>query len=148
MYCCCFRADLQPFLVRSTPVDISLLVHWPHLHKDPQPGTPRGLWWVFSGFLLFLERQRFILLFLYGRKMESGLLQECLYPSRSAFSLRIIVKNPPANAGDSKDPGSIPGWGRSPGEGNDNPFQYSCWENSMDRRTWWAAAHEVTKNQT
>ena len=44
-----------------------------------------------------------------------------------------LVKNPPANAGDTKDVGSIPGWGRYPGEGNDNPLQYSCWENSMDR---------------
>jgi len=41
-----------------------------------------------------------------------------------------VVKNPPANAG---DVGSIPGSGRSPGEGNGNPLQYSCWENSMDR---------------
>ena len=43
-----------------------------------------------------------------------------------------MVKNPPANAGDIKDVGSIPGSGRSPGEGNDNPLQYSCLENSMD----------------
>ena len=41
-----------------------------------------------------------------------------------------MVKNPPANAG---DVGSVPGLGRSPGEGNGNPLQYSCWENSMDR---------------
>ena len=44
-----------------------------------------------------------------------------------------VIKNLPANAGDSRDIGSIPGWGRSPGEGNDNPPQYSCLENSMDR---------------
>src|SRR5574341_1496001 len=44
----------------------------------------------------------------------------------------------PANAGDSRDKGSIPGSGRSPGEGNGNPFQYSCLENSMDKRTWLA----------
>ena len=41
-----------------------------------------------------------------------------------------MVKNPPANAGDLKDAGSIPRWGRSPGEGNGNPLQYSCLENS------------------
>ena len=51
-----------------------------------------------------------------------------------------VIKNPPANAGDTKDEGSIPGLGRSPGEGNDNPVQYSCLENSMDRGAWQAAA--------
>ena len=46
------------------------------------------------------------------------------------------VKNLPANAGDERDVGLIPGLGRSPGEGNGNPFQYSCLENSMDRGAW------------
>ena len=46
------------------------------------------------------------------------------------------------NAGDL---GSIPGWGRSPGEGNGNPLQYSCLENPMDRRAWWAVIHGVAK---
>ena len=46
------------------------------------------------------------------------------------------------------DPGSIPGWGRYPGEGNGNPFQYSCLENSMDRGAWEATVHEVTKSRT
>ena len=46
------------------------------------------------------------------------------------------------------DLGSIPGLGRSPGEGNGNPFQYSCLENSMDRGAWHAPVHGVTKNQT
>ena len=49
------------------------------------------------------------------------------------------------NAG---DPGSIPGSGRSPGEGNGNPLQYSCLENPMDRGAWWATDHRVTKSQT
>ena len=53
------------------------------------------------------------------------------------------VKNMSANA---EDMGSIPGSGRSPGGGNDNPLQYSCLENPMDRGTWWATAHRVTKN--
>jgi len=56
-----------------------------------------------------------------------------------------VVKNPPANAGDAH---SIPGSGRSPGEGNGNPLQYSCWDNPMDRGAWWAAVHRVTKGQT
>ena len=59
-----------------------------------------------------------------------------------------VVKNPPANAGDTRDTGLIPGSKRSPGEGNDNPFQYSCLENLMDRGAWWATVHGVTKSQT
>ena len=46
------------------------------------------------------------------------------------------------------DPGSIPGWGRSPGEGNSNPLQYSFLENPMDRGAWWATVHGVPKSQT
>jgi len=57
-----------------------------------------------------------------------------------------VVKNPPANAGDVGDVGSIPGSGRSPGEGNDNPLQYSCLENLMDGAAWWATVHEVAKS--
>ena len=49
-----------------------------------------------------------------------------------------VVKNMPANAGDTKDVGSIPGSGRSTGGGHGNPFQYSCLENPMDRGAWWA----------
>ena len=47
-----------------------------------------------------------------------------------------------------KRQGFNPGLGRSPGEGHGNPFQYSCLENPMDRGTWWATVHRVTKNQT
>ena len=57
----------------------------------------------------------------------------------------LVVKNPPANAGDTRDTGSIPGLGRSPGAGNGNPLQYSCLGNPMDRRAWWAIIHEVAK---
>ena len=53
-----------------------------------------------------------------------------------------LVKNPPANAG---EVGSIPGFGRSPGEGNGNPLQYSCLENPVDRGAWRATVHGVTK---
>ena len=58
-----------------------------------------------------------------------------------------MVRNPPANAGDAGDMGSIPGLGRSPGGGNGNRLQYSCLENSMDRGAWWAAVHGITKSQ-
>ena len=49
-----------------------------------------------------------------------------------------VVKNLLTNAGDTRDTGSIPGPGRSPGGGNGNPFQYSCLGNTMDRGAWWA----------
>ena len=54
-------------------------------------------------------------------------------------------KESACNAG---DPSSIPGSGRSPGEGNDNPLHYFCLENSMNRETWWATVHRVTKSRT
>ena len=60
----------------------------------------------------------------------------------------VLVKNPPAKAGDPRDTGLIPGLGRSPGEGNDNPFQYSCLENRIDRGAWWATVHGVAKSWT
>ena len=52
-----------------------------------------------------------------------------------------MVKNSSANTGDIRDPGSVPGSGRSPGEGNGNPLQYSCLENPMDRGVWWVIVH-------
>ena len=57
-----------------------------------------------------------------------------------------MVKNPPANAGDRRDSGSIPGWGRSPGEGNDQPLQYSCLENPMERGAWQATVSGVRQD--
>ena len=77
--------------------------------------------------------------------------------SNSPLSIRCpslvaqSVKNLPAmqetacNAG---DPGSIPGSGRSPGEGNGDPIQYACLENPMDRGAWWAIGYGVTKNRS
>ena len=56
-----------------------------------------------------------------------------------------MINNPPANAGDTGGVGSIPGSGRSPGDGNGTPPQHSCLENSMDRGDWQATVHGVTK---
>ena len=53
-----------------------------------------------------------------------------------------------ASARNAGDLGSMPGWGRSPGEGNGNPLQYSCLENPMDGEAWWATVHGVAKSQT
>ena len=60
----------------------------------------------------------------------------------------LVVKNPPANAGDVRDASSIPGLGRSSGEGNGHLLQYSCLENPIDRGAWWATVHGVTKSLT
>ena len=59
-----------------------------------------------------------------------------------------VVKDLPASVGDVKDSGSIPESGRSPKEGNGNPLQHSCLENSMGRGAWQATVREVAKNQT
>ena len=65
-----------------------------------------------------------------------------------AFPGGTVAKNLPANAGDTGDASSIPGSGRSPGIGNDNPVQYSCLENSMNRGAWWATVRGVAQSQT
>ena len=57
-----------------------------------------------------------------------------------------MVRNLPASAGDIRDLGSMPGLGKSPGEGNGNPLQCSCLENPMDRGAWWATVHGVTES--
>ena len=59
-----------------------------------------------------------------------------------------MIKNLPVNSEDTGRAASIPGSGRYPGEGNGNPFQYSCLEYPMDRGAWWAAVHGVAKSHT
>ena len=65
-----------------------------------------------------------------------------------ASQVVLVVKNPPANAGDIRDMGSFPGLGRSTGGGHGDSPQYSCLENPMDRGAWQAMVHEVIKSQT
>ena len=77
-------------------------------------------------------------------KVVQGLFICILWASQVAR----VVKNLPANAGDVREAGSIPGLGRSPGGGNGNPLQYSCLENPMDRGALWATVHRVAKSQT
>ena len=57
--------------------------------------------------------------------------------------MALVVKNPPANAGDIRDAGLICWWGRSPGGGHGNPLQYSCLESPMNRGAWWAMVRRV-----
>ena len=65
-----------------------------------------------------------------------------------ASQVALVVKNLPANAGDIRGPALIPRLGRSPGEGDGTPLQYSCLENPVDRGAWWATVHGVTQSQT
>ena len=65
---------------------------------------------------------------------------------REGFPDALVVRNPSANAGDTRDAGSIPESGRTPGGGHGNPLQYSCLENPMDRGAWQAIIHRVAKN--
>ena len=72
----------------------------------------------------------------------------CCSSTIHGFPGGSVVKNPPANAEDSGDAGSIPGSGRSPGKGNGNLLQYSCLENPMDRGAWWGTVRRVAKSFT
>ena len=82
----------------------------------------------------------------------SPLWYSCLenHMDRRAWRATVhgVVKKLSASTGDVRDVGLIPGSGRSPGERNGSPLQYSCLENPMDRRAWWATVHGVTKSQT
>ena len=65
-----------------------------------------------------------------------------------ASQVALVVKNPPANAGDLRDAGFTPESEWSSGGGHRNPLQYYCLENPMNRGAWWATVHRVTKSQT
>ena len=77
-------------------------------------------------------------------KLESD-RAEVFNPSNLAPGASEVVKNPRANSGDATDPVSVPGHGRSPGEGNGNPLQYSCLEHSMARGAWWGTVCGVVR---
>ena len=62
--------------------------------------------------------------------------------------MSLVMKNLPANTRDLRDEASIPGLGRSPGEGHGNPLQSFCLDNLMDRRAWQATLHSVAKSRT
>ena len=68
--------------------------------------------------------------------------------NRTPSQAALVVKDLPANAGDTRDMGSTPGLGRSLGGGHDNPLQYSCLENPMHRGAWWAIVHVIARSQT
>ena len=72
------------------------------------------------------------------------------YPAQdvSGFPGGAVGKESPAIAGETRDTGLIPGWGRSPAVGHGNPLQYSCLENLKGGRAWWATVHGVAKSRT
>ena len=91
--------------------------------------------YMITGKTIALTRQTFV-----GQVMS--LLFNCCLDWSLGFPYSSVGKESACNAGDL---GSIPGCGRSPGEGNDNPLQYSCLENPMDRGAWRATVHVVKR---
>ena len=102
--------------------------------------------------LHFLQSSQHMVLIIRSPGRSSGIVLTCqnrFHLSRPIhFPVVLVVKNPPANAGDIRDSGSIPGLGRSCRGGHGNPLQYSRLENPMDRGAWKATVHRVTKSQT
>ena len=80
------------------------------------------------------------------RDMPSILYVYIYIYTHMGFPGDSVVRNLPANAGDAGDVSSVPGLGRSPGEGNGNPLQYSCLGNPMARGAWWATVQGITKS--
>ena len=83
--------------------------------------------------------------------MAFGFVDLLKLPALASFrasQVTLVVKKPPANAGDARDSGSIPALGRSPGGGHDNPLQYSSLGNPVEREAWQATVHEVAKSRT
>ena len=74
--------------------------------------------------------------------------QRCFKTAASIELTSLVAQTVKASGYNAGDLGSIPGSGRSPGEGNGSPLQYFCLENPMDRRAWWAAVHGVAKSRT
>ena len=127
--------ERSPVLCSSSPWSPtpSQHLHCLRCHRKTQTGTIKCLADVLLSSIFFCSQEPFpytLDTFIYG------------FPGGSA------VKNPPANAGDAGDMVSIPGLGRSPGEGNGNPLHYSCLGNPKDRGAWWATIHGVAKTQT
>ena len=79
---------------------------------------------------------------------SSSLALPIMHSAYRGFSRGLVVKNPPASAGEVRDTSSIPASGRSPGEEHGNPLQYTCLENPLDSGAWQVTFHRVTQNQT
>ena len=110
-------------------------------------GTITSLVFFFLSRLLY-SLYDILINFLGGRIFWKKNNQDQVLNSGRASQVVLVVKNPPANAGDVRDTDVIPGSGRSPGEGHGNSLQYSCLENPMDRGAWQAAVRRVAKSRT
>ena len=120
--------------------------NWYYVFIPPFRAGPTSLFFTFKYFLVFFVSFVFVKFILsYFQTLYSfGGNYHTLW-NMTGFPSSSAVKNPPANA---EDVGSIPGLARSPWEGNGNPLQYSCLENSMDIGAWWAVVHGVSKSQS
>ena len=81
------------------------------------------------------------------KELDTTLRLSTAHDHEGASQVALVVKNPPAKAGDVRDAGLIPGLGRFPGEGNGYPLLCSCLENPVDRGVWQVSVHGVAKCQ-
>ena len=117
------------------PIQLSVLIH-----------VPRTLFSVLNLIHKYIHRESMNpyqeLCHLGGRSPSPLQCFRCAFKAlsfnRGASQVALVVKNPPVHAGDLRALGSVPGLVRSPGGRHDNPLQYSCLENPMDRGAWWA----------
>ena len=108
---------------------------------------------------MFLKRLKLETLYELAKNRTSNSTYGCFFKESKNTNLKqythsyrasqvvLVLKNLPANAGDVRNVGLIPGLGRFPGGGHGNPLQYSCRENPIDRGAWWATVHRVAKSQ-
>ena len=127
---------------RSAPTPLSVFCQCPEQGRSPLSSPPQQP----LPPLLVAEREALSV----PEKRPTSLVRscpECVHQGNQSFPGGSEVKNVPANAGDAGN-ALIPGWGRSPGEGNDNPLQYSCLGNPLDRGAWWVTIQGVANSQT
>ena len=151
-----FNLDLWERVWLQTPAGFRfwLMVWWWRIHRKYRLNLilylsvfPKSLFWFF---FFFATSHRAISV---PCNLRGGLLAGAFkifigVHSPWVSQVALVVKNLPANAGDIRDAGLIPGLGRSAGGGNSNPLQYSCLENSMDRGAWQATVHGVAEPDT
>ena len=138
--CCPLLLLLSIFLsIRVFSSESALRIRWPKYWSfsfsiSPSNEHPGLIFWDIS---VIISSSKFLLPFFSPPSGATVML--------SLICLMVEGKESACNAG---DPGSIPGWGRAPGEGNGYPLQYSCLENLIDRAAWQIAVHGFTKNLT
>ena len=117
-------------------------------HKDSPLNWPKALPKRLASFCVLLGKVRAVLPL--GGSLEGfkSIFSRLAQKGSWGFPSGIVVNNQPANAGDTRVPGLISGWGRLPGGGNGNPLQYSCLGKFMDGGNWQAPVHGVTNSQT